>query len=130
MTEMRSAREHGRHVVLNEHDRKAALETAQQINEPRGLFRAGAGQRFVEQQELRLRRECHGKFERALFAVGQMRRKHMRPLGEVDIGERAQCGTQTCFVGGPAEESKSSSLTALVPQAQRSRWPKSSGRST
>src|SRR5262249_47305593 len=41
-------REHGGHVVLDQHHGKASLQSAQQADEARGLFAAGARHRLVE----------------------------------------------------------------------------------
>ena len=66
-------REHRRHVVLDQNDRKAALDAVQGRNQSLGFLAAGAGHRLVEQQQFRLHRERHREFQHALFAVGEMR---------------------------------------------------------
>src|SRR6185312_5693864 len=61
-------REHGFHVVLDQHDRHLLAQVRQQLHHPRGFGDAEPRHRLVQEQQLRLGRERHRQLEFALFA--------------------------------------------------------------
>jgi hypothetical protein len=62
-------REDGIHVVFDQQHGVVFLELEQQFDHALGLGHAHAGQRFVQQQHLRLGGQCHGDFQLALLAM-------------------------------------------------------------
>src|SRR3954471_3902836 len=65
-------REHGRHVMLDQHDREPSFELPQHANEARGLVAPGARHWLIEQQQFRLHRERNGEFERPFFPMREL----------------------------------------------------------
>ena len=63
--------EHEIHVMLDEQQRMLARQVLQQRRHALRFFWSHAGQRLVEQQNLRIARQRHGDLELALLAVRQ-----------------------------------------------------------
>jgi hypothetical protein len=63
--------------VLDEEDRVGALERAQELDHPLGLFQAHAGHWLVQQQQAGAGGQGHGHLQLALLAVGQGGGQHL-----------------------------------------------------
>ncbi len=76
------------HVVLDQHDRKAAFELTQGVDQARGFIRPHAGHGFVEQQKPRLGDERHRDLELAALAVTEVGDEHIGTRGKPEAIER------------------------------------------
>ena len=63
--------EHGVHVVLDQNDGAALAQIADELLDALALGRAQAGERLVEQQHRRPRRQSKAELEPALLAIGK-----------------------------------------------------------
>ena len=75
---------HEGHVVLDDHDRLVLLIS---LSSSAGLLRLDvghAGDRFVDQQQLRVLRQQHADLEPLLLAVAQARRPAVARVGQAD----------------------------------------------
>jgi hypothetical protein len=80
--------EHRVHVVLDQQHRVGALERAEQLEHAAGLLGAHAGERLVEQQRTRARRQAHRDLELALAAVAERAGDALRVADEAGGFER------------------------------------------
>ncbi len=83
-------REHGLHVVLDQHDRHFLAQLQEQLHHARGFGDAETGHRLVEQQQLRPGRERDRKLEFALLAMAELGDRHIGAGRKTDAFERGR----------------------------------------
>ena len=80
-------REHHAHVVLDDQQRAALGDRADQLHDVGRLLARHAGRRLVQQQDLRIGGERHADLERALLGVGEVAGEVVAPPGQAQLLE-------------------------------------------
>ncbi len=76
-------------VVIDEHDGDRLAQGPDQVGHPHAIVGGETGERLVEQEQVRARRQGDGDLEQALVAMRQVARHRERLVGETDGGQES-----------------------------------------